>query len=1059
MRTTLIRSPNPWRNLVWKELWQMKEFFGAMVVLAALLQFAVTAALKSLEPTATVSMGVWAYSVVGGFVALFAAASGATLYATEKEERTYQNLQLLPLTGSQLLRGKLTAALAMCSLFFLVSIVIAFISIRIFLGESLFDNALLYANEPYWLFTYIAIFGLGAVEFFAWSWLFSVLLSQPLNAAMLGIFFASLGIQLGVLLSYQQNIDYGSLVPYLLAWPTRALVAGVVLAIASAAAVRWLHKAPARQRKIEKRSAGTDPTAPIRSRTNLGRLGRLTWQSLRQSWKAVLGAYFAALLISGALVLLSPELISFAIPLCLASGGLMGLAAFSADQKPNGLKFLSVHGVSANELWLARVLPWLIGIPLILAAIYWVAIYVVAIREEYSMMPQLILFGAGQEDPLLGEAFTRGGLFTIGILVMYGGIAMGLCFSLGQFFSLMIRSRILATVLTLACSIPAIVWVALMGLGGVSVWWSVIPIGLAFCVGGRIILGARLSERLTTKRILLSLAIATLTPPMIGWFVHQYRAHELPPATVSFDRIDRSDPTIIRSIERRLRSATAKIVRPDKFPANLETILPVAYRVERDYDPPTKKPTEEQIREAEQSGPWSIEGSKDALMYAYLQETYGDSVDWTGSWQRGEYQSPEAIISAARQILEVNKDSLPLIREALQFAWDHQDQLKMRDPDPDRNGVELLFPGSSIRELLVIDFLSNIELSRPELAWADLKALTQYFKLSEIEVPERRHWYLSVIDNYSIWTLCPGMSPALLEEGMTFALNQLQPLDRQRTLEHQYLVCKNRINGGARRSRRNATLDTGFTPLNWISKIPCERERATRLIDNWFAAEMESLNRLEVDPVYTREQDRLIRDDGSEDEIDKATGRMFQHQEIPDWEREARRKIVTRWITNTLVPMMSAAGFNYMNSMRDPQYDSQWIRQRADIFSREKRELLYLQMFAVLQRLKTGSLPKDISNDVNFGGNYFYFPKGDSDGIFSATGRWTQNRPEELQVISPNIPFIANRNPEKRLPSRIGDISDRKGLSLPPHRGYTTLHDLLEPPVMWVKLSSEPIEP
>ena len=258
---------------------------------------------------------------------------------------------------------------------------------------------------------------------------------------------------------------------------------------------------------------------------------------------------------------------------------------------------------------------------------------------------------------------------------MYGGIAMGLCISLGQFLSLMIRSRILATVLTLAGAIPAIGWVALMGLGGVSVWWSVIPIGLAFCVGGRILLGARLSERLTPQRILLSLAIATLTPPMIGWFVHEYRANELPRATVSFDRIDRSDPTVVRSIERRLRNATAQIVRTEKFPANLEALLPIAYRAERDYAAPPNEPTEEQIREAELNGPWRIEGSKDALMYEYLQDTYGDSVDWTGSWQRGEYQSPEALIDSARRFLEVNKDSLPLIREALQFAWEHQDQL------------------------------------------------------------------------------------------------------------------------------------------------------------------------------------------------------------------------------------------------------------------------------------------------------------------------------------------------------------------------------------------------
>jgi len=965
-----------------------------------------------------------------------------------------------PVTAGQLLRGKLIAAFAMCSLFFLISIVIAFLSIRLWDGPPV-NNASLGASGSSWLLTYMAIFGLGSVEFFAWSWLFSVLLSRPLNAAMLGIFFASLGIQLGVFLSFQQNINYGSLVPYQVAWSTRALVAGVVLAIAAVAAQRWLQTAPARQRDLGKSGIATSPLATSRSPAKVSRLGRLVWQSVRQSWKAVFGACFATLLISGALVLLSPELISFAVPLCLASGGLMGLAAFSADQKPNGLKFLSAHGVSANELWFARVLPWLTSIPVVLATVYGATIYIMAIREEYSMLPQLILFGTGREDFLLGDVVARGGLFTIGILVTYGGIAMGLCFSLGQFISLVIRSRILAVVLTLAGSLPVIGWVALMGLGGVSIWWSVVPIGLAFCLGGRIILGARLSERLTPKPILLSMAIATLTPLLAGWAVHEYRAKELPVATVSFDRVDQSDPSVLQTIESRLRTATAKIVRPDQVPLNLESLMPVAFRVQRDYVAPSDEPTEAQIREAERSGPWSIEGSKDALMFEYLQETYGDSIDWTGSfdwtgsWQRGEYQSPEEIIDAGRRILELNKDALPLIRAALQFAWEHQDQLKMRDPDPDRNGVELLFPRSSIRELLVIDFLNQIELARPELAWADLKAITQYLKLSEIEVPERRHWYVSAIDNFSIWTLCEGMTPALLDEGLVFAIDQLQPLDRQRTLEHQYLVSKNRIAGDAKRNRRRATIDTGFTPLDWLSKIPCEQERATRLIDNWFAAEKESLNRLEADRVYTREKERLIGSDGSEQEIVDPTQGAFRQPEMPEWEREIRDQIATRWITNTLIPWISVD----INSMRSRDFDSQWIRQRSDAYAREKKELLYLQMFAVLQRLKTGSFPKDIAIQVNFGSNYFYFPKGEPDGVFSATGRWTAKRPEEVRVIAPNIPFIANRNPEKRLPSRTGDIGDRRGLSLPPHRGYTTLHHLLEPPVMWVKLSNQPVDP
>ena len=104
--TTQRSQPNMLRSLVWKETSQLKEFFIAMVVLAAFLQILLTvvAGFSSNPPK------FLAIAMAGGFVALFAAACGATLFATEKETGTFQNLQLLPINSRQLATGKLLAA-------------------------------------------------------------------------------------------------------------------------------------------------------------------------------------------------------------------------------------------------------------------------------------------------------------------------------------------------------------------------------------------------------------------------------------------------------------------------------------------------------------------------------------------------------------------------------------------------------------------------------------------------------------------------------------------------------------------------------------------------------------------------------------------------------------------------------------------------------------------------------------------------------------------------------------------------------------------------------------
>ena len=71
-----------------------------------------------------------------------------------------------------------------------------------------------------------------------------------------------------------------------------------------------------------------------------------------------------------------------------------------------------------------------------------------------------------------------------------------------------------------------------------------------------------------------------------------------------------------------------------------------------------------------------------------------------------------------------------------------------------KGGEGLLLRHSSVVELLEMDFYQAIDQGDPKRAWANLKTLSQYWKLDAIVIPDHEQWYSRLFDQYQAWALC-----------------------------------------------------------------------------------------------------------------------------------------------------------------------------------------------------------------------------------------------------------------------------------------------------------------
>ena len=211
-----------WRFL-WKEYRVMRAFWISMAVVALLAQLSLIA-----FPGLTHSAAAWTFSFALIFPALYAVACGATMFAAEKEDGTYEFLRSLPVTAWRLLTGKLT---------FAVASTVLLIAVLLFTGDTLMHGRSVDSDTETRIF---GLLGLAAIEGLAWGVFFSLILRHPLQAAILAIAATSLCVHVIVWTLAPRWSQMNNLAPYGTVIPYRVGIAVLVLFVDMLLLPRWL---------------------------------------------------------------------------------------------------------------------------------------------------------------------------------------------------------------------------------------------------------------------------------------------------------------------------------------------------------------------------------------------------------------------------------------------------------------------------------------------------------------------------------------------------------------------------------------------------------------------------------------------------------------------------------------------------------------------------------------------------------------------------------------------------------------------------------------------------
>ena len=142
------------------------------------------------------------------------------------------------------------------------------------------------------------------------------------------------------------------------------------------------------------------------------------------------------------------------------------------------------------------------------------------------------------------------------------------------------------------------------------------------------------------------------------------------------------------------------VSRPEGLPGDIGGFYEALLETNRKYET-RENQTPPGDNQDEKFGPWNVPGSKAKLMYHILATDRGQYSPLTESWiratgkhgqyltsieswidayRRGENRDIDSLTELSDEFLRTNRNSLLAVREAIQFAWDHQDQLLQQEP-------------------------------------------------------------------------------------------------------------------------------------------------------------------------------------------------------------------------------------------------------------------------------------------------------------------------------------------------------------------------------------------
>jgi hypothetical protein len=441
-----------------------------------------------------------------GFVlaALYTLGSSVTLFATERENQTYDFLRTLPVGPWTVFFGK---------------VVFALVSAAAMYGFAWTLALILAGRLPEHREEVVVCFGCGlmAVEFLAWGILFSLLSRRTIVAAVL----AGAGGALGV----GCFSAHGSTSQVLVGPLLFAFLAAANLALAA----RWL-----RERRLPHLA---DIRWVLRGGmhglgTHTGPLGRLLSQQLRRpallivvvlivpamfalTFSTAIGhdqKWFDSIRLPG-LVMVAFYVLYF---VANCSPMILGSTLFLGDQTGHRFRFLAERGMSPRLVWLSRqirglgvVLLWLLLLPTFL----WLAGPLPAREVEY----------------LLGY-----------IVAAY---------TCGQLCSMIFQSGILAVAFGAILTVVVCIWANLVQKFGMSWLWTTGPLLLSFLLATWLHAPNWLLERKTWRAWLRPVLAIALSAAAIMGAIPLVRIYEIPWVNPGFDPKELSWPISLEEKE------------------------------------------------------------------------------------------------------------------------------------------------------------------------------------------------------------------------------------------------------------------------------------------------------------------------------------------------------------------------------------------------------------------------------------------------------------------------------------------------------------------------------
>jgi hypothetical protein len=453
-----------WR-FVWKEYRVMRAFWISMAVLAVLAQLSLAA-----FPGLTHNAAAWTFSFALIFPALYAVACGATMFAAEKEEGTYEFLRSLPVTAFRLLSGKL--AFAVASTVLLIGALL--LSAELLMKGRAVDGA---TESLLW-----RMLGLAAIEGLAWGLFFSLVLRRPLQAAILAIAAASLGVHL-LIWSLEPWSRWDNLNAYVAVIPYRVTLAALVLIADMLLLPRWLATPRVAGRNwFRSRTATSASESSVSIPAARGAVfGRLVWHTWRQSR----GMMLLLALVGGLAALVSPPLVGLIegylfregnahIAVIAASATLMGSCVFLADQEGRRFRFFREHAAPLRAVWFAKLLSWLAVLCIWAIVVHGLWFVVQGGPRFLSAASESLRLNGWNDSANHDFAMWYQHLppIALSLYMTIGG------FACGQLGSMFLRSGILAAFVGLVLTFVLYGWAQLMQFLEISWLWSLCPIPL-----------------------------------------------------------------------------------------------------------------------------------------------------------------------------------------------------------------------------------------------------------------------------------------------------------------------------------------------------------------------------------------------------------------------------------------------------------------------------------------------------------------------------------------------------------------------------------------------------